>query len=58
MSIAWCLGDHEQEIEKLLEDNNIYFKEYLNNYTSDNWCFPVDNVQCKIGNKSFKFQLH
>lgn len=57
MSIAWCLGDHQQDIEKLLKDNNIYFKKYLTNYIANNWCFQIDNVQCNIGNKSFKFRL-
>lgn len=54
MSIAWCVGDHEEELQSSLPLLNQKLHESIN--LSDLSIF-VQSIGCKIGNKAFIFPL-
>ncbi|CAH0547447.1 unnamed protein product [Brassicogethes aeneus] len=57
MSIAWVQGDFKEELGKYVTEINNVFIQLLNTYTQDTWYIYVNYLLCKIGNKSFQFNL-
>lgn len=57
MSIAWCVGDHEEEINQKLTKLNDELKGILNSLGLDYFSAYVCYLQCKSGNKIFSFPL-
>nr|XP_022901982.1 U6 snRNA phosphodiesterase [Onthophagus taurus] len=55
MSIAWCLGDQEENIKQILPELNDQLLSVMSDYPEDYWYIIVDRLECKIGNKYFSF---
>ncbi|KAJ9598687.1 hypothetical protein L9F63_010636, partial [Diploptera punctata] len=57
MSIAWCVGDYTDQIEKqVLPQLQVAFQHFLH-AQYDQWMLNVSQLHCKSGNKLFSFQL-
>ncbi|XP_056649064.1 U6 snRNA phosphodiesterase 1 isoform X2 [Diorhabda sublineata] len=57
MSIVWCVGDHEEELNSLLSKLNSKLQDLMEAYSQDCWYIYVNTLMCKSGNKLFKFDL-
>ncbi|KAJ8927871.1 hypothetical protein NQ314_019615 [Rhamnusium bicolor] len=57
MSIAWCVGDFERELNLVLPQLNDVLQELMDNYSQENWYIYVEYVLCKTGNKHFQLYL-
>ncbi|CAG9818638.1 unnamed protein product [Phaedon cochleariae] len=57
MSICWCVGDYEEELNSIISQVNHRFHEMMDFYSQDNWYIYVSFLTCKTGNKYFKFHL-
>ncbi|KAJ8924948.1 hypothetical protein NQ315_001113 [Exocentrus adspersus] len=57
LSIAWCVGDFEQELKLVLVQFNHQLRELMEEYSQENWYIYVENLICKTGNKYFQFYL-
>ncbi|PSN39436.1 hypothetical protein C0J52_12355 [Blattella germanica] len=57
MSVAWCVGNYVEQIEKnVLPQLQIAFQHFM--YAQhDQWMMNVNQLHCKTGNKVFSFQL-
>ncbi|CAG9770916.1 unnamed protein product [Ceutorhynchus assimilis] len=57
MSIAWCVGDVEKELQNYLPQINDKLEQLMEIHSQDNWYIYVDYLLCKTGNKYFQFVL-
>lgn len=57
MSIAWCVGDHEESLNNILSDLNLEMQKFIDEYIQTVWYNYVTNIHCKCGNKLFTFEL-
>lgn len=57
MSIAWCVGDYEEELKQELTKINSELQTMLTSITLDYFSIYVCYLQCKSGNKVFNFPL-
>lgn len=57
MSIAWCVGDHEEEINSSLSLLNKQLHETISLLDLDHLSIFAQYIHCKIGNKVFTFAL-
>ncbi|KAJ8975046.1 hypothetical protein NQ317_010558 [Molorchus minor] len=57
MSIAWCVGDFEKELNLILPRLNHQLEELMESYPQDNWYIYCEYLMCKTGNKYFQFYL-
>ncbi|XP_018564065.1 U6 snRNA phosphodiesterase [Anoplophora glabripennis] len=57
MSIAWCVGDFEEELKSLLPQLNRQLHELMDDFSQENWYIYVQYLLCKTGNKYFQFYL-
>nr|CAH7735810.1 unnamed protein product [Callosobruchus chinensis] len=57
MSIAWCVGDFENELNAILPELNQKFSELTETYTQEYWYIFVQMIYFKTGNKLFQFNL-
>lgn len=58
MSIAWCVGDFEKELNSFLPQLNHRLSELIDDFGSDHWYIYVNSIFCKTGNKYYNFVLH
>ncbi|KAL1518170.1 hypothetical protein ABEB36_001832 [Hypothenemus hampei] len=57
VSIAWCVGDHQQELTSHIQGLNEKLACLRQRYDQSHWYMFVESVHCKIGNKQFQFAL-
>lgn len=57
ISIAWCVGDYEEELNKILSQLNTRLQEVVINHHDENWYIYVEHLFCKSGNKCYAFPL-
>lgn len=57
MSICWCVGDREQEINCYLPVLNEKLHEIVNVLDLNHLSIFAQYIYCKIGNKMFTFAL-
>ncbi|XP_030765823.1 U6 snRNA phosphodiesterase isoform X2 [Sitophilus oryzae] len=57
MSIAWCLGDRQSELNDCLPEINSILETLKEIHNDDNWYIFVEYLLGKIGNKQFQFHL-
>lgn len=57
MSIAWSVGDHEEELKQELTKLNSELQSMLTSVALDYFSTYVSYLQCKSGNKVFNFPL-
>lgn len=57
MSVAWCVGDFEEELKSVLPQLNHRLNELMEDYSQENWYIYVHYLLCKTGNKHFRFNL-
>lgn len=57
MSIAWIVGDVEEELNKYISEMNSIFNQLISVYSQENWYIYVNYLLCKSGNKTFQFNL-
>ncbi|KAF5294601.1 hypothetical protein FQA39_LY13360 [Lamprigera yunnana] len=57
MSIGWCVGDHENEINRLLPNLDTKIQEQLTCNLPNSLYTYVTQLECKCGNKLFTFNL-
>ncbi|KAB0796418.1 hypothetical protein PPYR_10479 [Photinus pyralis] len=57
MSVAWCVGDYEREVNEVLPNLNTIFQQLFLNQVQSNWYNHVTYIGCKCGNKKFTFNL-
>lgn len=57
MSIAWCVGDYEEELNLKLPQLNSRLQEVILNHHDENWHIYVEYLLCKTGNKYYRFLL-
>jgi len=57
MSIAWCVGDAEEELQPYVSQINENFQQLMKIYAQDNWYIFTEFLMCKTGNKYFQFIL-
>lgn len=57
MSIAWCVGDFEKELNIVLPQLNHKFSELIDDFGNDQWYIYVNSIFCKVGNKYYNFGL-
>lgn len=58
MSVAWCVGDFENELNLILPQLNHKLSKLIDDYGNDNWYIYVNSLYCKTGNKYYNFVLH
>ncbi|XP_014478153.1 PREDICTED: U6 snRNA phosphodiesterase [Dinoponera quadriceps] len=56
ISFFWCLGDQQMYLRKILPSLTRSLNECLAENMEDNY-INVDEIQCKIGNKYYAFEL-
>ncbi|XP_068917572.1 U6 snRNA phosphodiesterase 1 [Tenebrio molitor] len=57
VSIAWCVGDHQEQLKSLLSDLNRELEVLMGEYSQENWYIYVEQIMCRTGNKLFEFHL-
>lgn len=57
MSVAWCVGDFEKDLNLVLPQLNHKLSELIDEFDDDNWYIHVNSIYCKIGNKYYTFIL-
>ncbi|XP_028131639.1 U6 snRNA phosphodiesterase 1 isoform X1 [Diabrotica virgifera virgifera] len=57
MSIIWCVGDYEEELNRILPQLNSKLHDLMDTSNQENWYIYVQFIMCKTGNKHFKFDL-
>lgn len=57
MSIAWSVGDHEEELRKILPNLNQELQSFIQDQMETVWYYYVTYIHCKCGNKLFTFAL-
>lgn len=57
MSIAWCVGDREEELVGHLPQLNAELEQLFSTLSRDNCYTIVMHLMCKTGNKMFSFNL-
>ncbi|KAJ8939036.1 hypothetical protein NQ318_012634 [Aromia moschata] len=57
MSIAWCVGDFEEELKLLLPQLSQHLHDLMDCHSQENWYIYVEYLLCKTGNKYFQFYL-
>lgn len=56
MTVAWCGGDYEDQLNLVLPQLNHKLSELIDN-NNDNWYIYVNSIHCKTGNKYYSFVL-
>lgn len=56
ISFFWCLGDEQACLKKILPSLTCSLNEFLAKNVEDNY-MHVNEIQCKIGNKCYAFEL-
>ncbi|XP_012215078.1 U6 snRNA phosphodiesterase 1 isoform X1 [Linepithema humile] len=56
ISIFWCLGDQRAHLQKFLPFLTCNLNKFLAENTEDSFIY-VNEIQCKIGNKCYMFEL-
>ncbi|XP_032680824.1 U6 snRNA phosphodiesterase isoform X2 [Odontomachus brunneus] len=56
ISFFWCLGDQQTRLRKILPSLTSSLNEFLAENIEDNYR-KVNEIQCKIGNKCYAFEL-
>lgn len=57
MSIAWCVGDREEELVGHLPRLNAELEQLFSSFSQDNCYTIVMHLMCKTGNKMFLLKL-
>lgn len=57
MSVAWCVGDHEEEITAALSRLNSELQKLIESASLEYLSVYVCYIFCKSGNKIFTFPL-
>lgn len=57
MSIAWCVGDFETELNQVLPQLNHKLSDLIDTFNDDSWYIYVNSIFCKTGNKYYTFPL-
>lgn len=56
ISFFWCLGDQRADLQKFLPSLTCNLNKFLAENTEDSFIY-VNEIQCKIGNKCYNFEL-
>lgn len=57
MSIAWCLGDAREELERYLKLLNQKLRLLMEQHSQENFYILAEVIRCKVGFKLFDISL-